>query len=61
MLDNTVIDSLTKEARPVDYRTLRSYIRWAPSVAYVRRVMLPSLRRLDPAIWTCVRSGSSKT
>ena len=58
MLDNTVIDNLTKEARPVDYRTLRSYIRWAPSVAYVRRVMVPSLRRLDSAIWTCVRSGS---
>lgn len=60
MLDNAVIDALTKEARPVDYRTLRSYIRWAPSVAYVRQVMVPSLRKLDPAIWTCVRSESSK-
>ena len=37
MLDNATIDNLTKEARPVDFRTLRSYIRWAPSVAYVRR------------------------
>jgi hypothetical protein len=61
MLDNATIDNLTKDARPVDFRTLRSYIRWAPSVAYVRREMVPSLRRLDPAIWKCVRSGSSKT
>ncbi len=61
MLDNAMIDSLTKEARPVDYRMLRSYIRWAPSVAYVRRVMVPSLRRLDPVIWKRVRSGWSET
>jgi len=60
VLDNATIDSLTKEARPVDFRTLRSYIRWAPSVAYVRRVMVPSLRTLDPAIWRHVRSGWPK-
>lgn len=61
MLDSQVVDTLTKEARPVDYRMLRSYIRWAPSVAYVRQMMVPSLRKLDPAIWTHVRSGWSKT
>jgi len=52
MLDNDTIDALTKEAHPVDYRTLRSYIRWAPTVAYVRKVMLPSLRIRHRRIWS---------
>ena len=61
MLDDTQIDNLTREARPVDYRMLRSYIRRAPSVQYVRRTTIPSLRRLHPQIWTCVQSQFSKT
>jgi hypothetical protein len=61
MLDDTVIDSLTKEARPVDYRMLRSYIRRAPSIHYVRRVTVPSLRKLHPRIWSHVDSGFLKT
>lgn len=52
MLSDAQIDALTKDARPVDYRMLRSYICRAPSVQYVRRTMIPSLRRLHPRIWT---------
>ena len=32
MLDNQTINELTAQAKPVAYKTLRSYIRWAPSV-----------------------------
>jgi len=44
MLDERTIDKLTREARPVDFWMLRSYVRRAPSVEYARRVMIPSLR-----------------
>jgi hypothetical protein len=57
MLDDRTIDKLTKEARPVDFRLLRSYVRRAPSVQYARRITIPSLRRLHPTIWTRVESG----
>jgi hypothetical protein len=60
MLSDTQIDALTKDARPVDYRMLRSYIRRAPSVEYVRRTMLPSLKRLHPQIWQYVASQAVK-
>ncbi len=60
MLDNETIDLLTREARPRDFAMLRSYIRRGHSAQYVRRVMIPSLRRLHPAIWTCVQSQSVK-
>jgi hypothetical protein len=40
------------QAKPVAYKTLRSYIRWAPTVEYVRKVMLPSLRRRHASIWS---------
>ena len=52
MLDDTQIDNLTREARPRDFAMLRSYIRRAPSVQYVRHTMIPSLRKLHPRIWT---------
>lgn len=61
MLDNVTVNALTKEARPVDYPTLRSYIRHAPSVEYVRRVTIPSLRKWHPRIWSHVDSGCVKT
>ena len=61
MLDNATINALTKEAQPVDYPMLRSYIRHAPSVEYVRRVTIPSLRKRHPRIWTHVDSGCSQT
>ena len=50
------INRLTREAQPVDFPMLRSYIRWAPSEQYVRQVVLPSLRRLHPEIWEHVES-----
>ncbi len=52
MLDNETIDSLTRAAQPLDFEMLRSYIRRGPSVAYVQQVMIPSLRRRHPTIWT---------
>jgi len=58
MLDNETIDALTREAKPRDFAMLRSYIRRAPSVHYVRHVTIPSLRRLHPQVWTCVQSQS---
>ena len=61
MLDNAMIYALTKEARPVDYPMLRSYIKHAPSVEYVRRITIPSLRKWHPRIWTHVDSGYVKT
>ena len=61
MLDNATVNALTKEARPVDYPMLRSYIRHAPSVEYVRRVTIPSLRKWHPQIWMRVDSGCLKT
>ena len=61
MLDNVTVNTLTKEARPVDYAMLRSYIRHAPSVEYVRRITIPSLRRWHPQIWERVASGCLKT
>jgi hypothetical protein len=61
MLDDTTINALTKEARPVDYRMLRSYIKHAPSAEYARSVTIPSLRKLHPRIWTHVDSGCLKT
>jgi hypothetical protein len=60
MLDSDTIHNLTREAKPVDYKTLRSYVRWAPSVEYVRRVMIPSLRLRHPTIWTHIRSKPSQ-
>jgi len=52
MLDNKTIDKLTAQAKPVAYKTLRSYIRWAPSAEYVSKIMLPSLRRRHASIWS---------
>ena len=60
MLSDTQIDALTKDARPVDYRMLRSYIRRAPSVQYVRRTMIPSLKRLHPQIWSTLPANAVK-
>jgi hypothetical protein len=56
MLDNAMIDTLTRAANPVDYRMLRSYVARSPSAEYVSRVMIPSLRRLHPTIWTRIDS-----
>jgi hypothetical protein len=52
MLDNQTINELTAQAKPVAYKTLRSYIRWAPSVKYVKETMLPALRRQHASIWS---------
>jgi hypothetical protein len=56
MLDSETIHTLTREAKPVDYRMLRSYVAKAPSVQYVRRVLIPSLRQRHSAIWRHVAS-----
>ena len=61
MLDSATINALTKEARPVDYPMLRSYLKHAPSAEYARRVTIPSLRKWHPRIWTHVDSGCVKT
>ncbi len=55
-MDFDLVHRLTKEARPVDYYMLLSYILKAPNERYVRNVMLPSLRRLHKTIWTQVDS-----
>jgi hypothetical protein len=52
MLSDTMIDTLTREAKPRDFAMLRSYIRRGHSAQYVRAVMIPSLRRRHPRIWT---------
>jgi len=57
MLASATIDVLTREAKPADFWMLRSYVQHAPSADYVRRVMIPSLRRRHPTIWTRVDSG----
>jgi hypothetical protein len=59
MLDNDTIHNLTREAKPLDFKTLRSYVRWAPTVEYVRKTMLPALRRRHPTIWTRIDSGTA--
>jgi hypothetical protein len=56
MLDSEVIHNLTREAKPVDYRMLKSYVARAPSAQYVREVLIPSLRQRHPAIWQRVDS-----
>jgi hypothetical protein len=61
MLDNATVNALTKEAHPVDYPMLRSYIKHAPSVEYVRRVTIPSLQKWHPQIWERIASGCLKT
>jgi hypothetical protein len=52
MLDSETIDTLTREAKPRDFRMLRSYVARAATVQYVRAVMIPSLRVRHPRIWT---------
>ena len=55
MLDNETIDTLTREAKPRDFRMLRSYVARAATAQYVRRVMIPSLRhsiRRSGGEWT---------
>ena len=52
MLDAPSIYALVREAQPRDFKMLRSYVRWSPTVEYARRVMIPALRRLLPRIWT---------
>jgi len=47
---------LVCEARPVDYRMLKSYVVKAPSACYVREVQIPSLHRRHPTIWQRVDS-----
>ena len=61
MLDDGTIDDLTHEAQPMDFWMLRAYIKRAPSVEYVRRITIPSLRKLHPTIWTRVESGHLTT
>jgi hypothetical protein len=56
MLDSATVHKLTCEAKPVDYRMLKSYVARAPSVRYVREVQIPSLRRRHPTIWQRVDS-----
>ena len=41
MLDNETIDTLTREAKPRDFRMLRSYVARAATVQYVCAVMIP--------------------
>jgi len=56
MLDSEAVHKLTSEAKPVDYRMLKSYVVKAPSARYVREVQIPSLRRRHPAIWQRIDS-----
>ena len=56
MLDNEMIQTLTREAKPVDFKMLKSYVARAPSAEYVRQVMIPSLRQRHPTIWQRVDS-----
>jgi hypothetical protein len=56
MLDSETIHKLTCEARPVDYRMLKSYVVRAPSASYVREVQIPSLKQRHPAIWQRIDS-----
>lgn len=56
MLDSETVHKLTCEAKPVDYRMLKSYVARAPSLRYVREVQIPSLRRRHPTIWQRVDS-----
>jgi hypothetical protein len=56
MLDSETIHTLVREAHPVDYRMLKSYVVKAPSARYVREVQIPSLRLRHPAIWQRVDS-----
>jgi len=52
MLSETMIDNLTREAKPRDFAMLRSYVKKAHSAEFVRQVMIPSLRIRHPRIWT---------
>jgi hypothetical protein len=56
VLDNALIDNLVREAKPRDGAMLRSYVRRGHSADYVRRTMIPSLRRLHPRIWSNIDS-----
>ncbi len=56
MLDSETVHALVCEARPVDYRMLKSYVVKAPSARYVREVQIPSLRQRHPTIWQRVDS-----
>jgi len=56
MLDSETVHKLTSDAKPVDYRMLKSYVVKAPSARYVREVQIPSLRRRRPAIWQRIDS-----
>jgi hypothetical protein len=56
MLDSETVHALVREARPVDYRMLKSYVVKAPSARYVREVQIPSLKQTHRAIWQRVDS-----
>ncbi len=56
MLSDTMIDALTREAKPRDFAMLRSYVRRAPSAEYVRSTLIPSLRQLHRRIWSHIDS-----
>lgn len=56
MLDNETIHKLTCESKPVDYRMLKSYVARAPSVKYVREVLVPSLKLRHSSIWRRIDS-----
>ena len=56
MLDFRTIEELTREAEPVDFRMLRSYIARAPTVPYARNTTVPSLRIRHPEIWMRIES-----
>jgi hypothetical protein len=55
-MNATEIDQITREACPVDFRMLRSYVRLARDPEYARRIQIPSLRRQHPEIWQTVAS-----
>jgi len=59
MLSSETVHLLTREATPVDYRMLKSYVLRAPSVQYVREVLIPSLRQRHPGIWQRIDSQHS--
>jgi hypothetical protein len=58
MLDSETVDTLTREARPRDFRMLKSYVARGPSAKYVREVMIPSLRIRHATIWQRIDSQS---
>lgn len=60
MLSYEEVERLTREARPLDWKMLRSYVRWGPDAGYVRNTMIPALRVNHGTIWTRIDSGTYK-